>query len=71
MSGAAATRNFNEERYGDATPGDIEDDRIRTVMRLLRAYKGKRLLDVGCTDGFLSERFRKLGLYVVGVDASE
>lgn len=71
MSGAAATRNFNEERYGAATPGDIEDDRIRTVMRLLRAYKGKRLLDVGCTDGFLSERFRKLGLYVVGVDASE
>ncbi|HKP94905.1 MAG TPA: class I SAM-dependent methyltransferase [Fibrobacteria bacterium] len=66
---------FNEQRYGDtdrAAQGIEGDDRIRLMLALVRglAAPGRKILDVGCTDGFLSRAFKGMGLYAIGVDAS-
>jgi 2-polyprenyl-3-methyl-5-hydroxy-6-metoxy-1,4-benzoquinol methylase len=64
---------FNEARYGDVhlkVEELVLDDRVNSVIRLVKKLGGKRILDVGCTDGFLSQEFRKQGLYAIGVDAS-
>lgn len=64
--------NFNDDRYGeqDNAPEEAYDARLSVVSGLLAPHRGKRLLDVGCMDGFLSRRFRKDGFYTVGLDAS-
>ena len=66
---------FNEQRYGALNPaaaGVEGDDRIRLMLELVRkhAAPGRKILDVGCTDGFLSRFFKDMGLYAIGVDAS-
>jgi len=66
---------FNEQRYGALKPaaqGVAGDDRIRLMLELVRKHgaQGRKILDVGCTDGFLSRFFKEMGLYVIGVDAS-
>jgi 2-polyprenyl-3-methyl-5-hydroxy-6-metoxy-1,4-benzoquinol methylase len=69
----STSASFNESRYGSVrfAGEDVKfDDRVQTVLRLIRATGAKRILDVGCGDGFLSAEFRKMGMYVIGVDAS-
>lgn len=66
---------FNEQRYGTmdrAAMGVEGDDRISLMLKLVRKHgsPGKKILDVGCTDGFLSRFFKDMGLYAIGVDAS-
>jgi len=67
--------DFNEQRYGQVKPNYAEsnDDRITLMMKLvekIQAQGAKSILDVGCTDGFLSQKFRGMGLYAIGIDAS-
>lgn len=69
----ALSKNFNEERYADTHNDSAAfraDPRIRQVLSLLAPFRGGRLLDVGCMDGFLSSIFRDEGMRTVGVDAS-
>ena len=40
------------------------------VADLLAAKPGERILDIGCGDGALTERFRKAGCMVVAIDSS-
>jgi SAM-dependent methyltransferase len=69
---------FNELRYGNFILDGhefLDNDRMRIMLGLVRGLiregKAKRILDVGCTDGFMSMLFKEMGLYTVGVDASE
>lgn len=39
------------------------------LERILGGFKGKRMLDVGCNDGYYSFAYEKLGADVYGVDA--
>lgn len=70
--GIAIGHDFNELRYGNVRPDDSEsaDDRIATMMKLVKRTGAKSILDVGCTNGFLSQKFRDLGMYTIGIDAS-
>ncbi len=73
MTSENSDRNFNEERYAqirNETDLVRGDQRIRAVLDLMRPFRGAKLLDVGCTDGFLSALFREEGFYTIGVDAS-
>jgi 2-polyprenyl-3-methyl-5-hydroxy-6-metoxy-1,4-benzoquinol methylase len=70
---ADAASSFNEARYGKFDfdrDVPVLEDRMVVVLDLIRGLGAKRILDVGCTDGFLSEKFRAMGMYTVGVDAS-
>lgn len=79
---AAETENmapsgFNEIRYGNSRLDGHEflgNDRMRIMLELVRNLvrtgEAKRILDVGCTDGFMSMLFKEMGLYTIGVDAS-
>lgn len=73
--GVALGRDFNEQRYGGSNPngGEATHDRVALMMRLVERihHQGaKSILDVGCTDGFLSRKFKDMGLYTIGIDAS-
>lgn len=74
---SSAPSNFNEIRYGNSRLDGREflgNDRMRIMLGLVRglfqAGKAKRILDLGCTDGFMSMLFKEMGLYTIGVDAS-
>ena len=49
----------------------IQEARFEWVLRCLGDVNGKRVLDVGCGDGFLTYRIAKKGADVVGIDNSE
>lgn len=73
--GIGLGEDFNEQRYGKVRPNEAEssDDRVTLMMKLVKnlQQKGaKSILDVGCTDGFLSQKFKDMGLYTIGIDAS-
>ncbi len=78
LQSAEPKPGFNEIRYGNSRLDGNEflgNDRMRIMLKLVRGLvregKAKRILDVGCTDGFMSMLFKEMGLYTIGVDASE
>ena len=65
-------RNAEEwhRSYGERDPnrGDLLDP---LILDLLGEVKGKRILDAGCGDGYLSRKLARLGAQVTGVEISE
>lgn len=64
---------FNDARYGHSTFASdalAGNTRIRTSLEMTGEGRGRRLLDVGCFDGFVAELFTRRGWRVTGVDAS-
>ena len=64
-------RNAEEwhRSYGERDPnrGDLLDP---LILDLLGEVKGKRILDAGCGDGYLSRKLARLGAKVTGVEIS-
>ncbi len=49
----------------------LRDERTTRQSRGLTQLRGKRVLDVGCGNGFMCGQFLKLGCEVTGIDLSE
>ena len=66
--------SFNEERYSASEytlDSTVERERIQRAVALLKAFRPKRVLDAGCTDGIVSALLkRETGAYLIGIDAS-
>lgn len=62
------TQHWDPESY--AEHARFVSDLGAPVVDLLAPRPGERVLDVGCGDGALTERFRDAGCTVVGVDSS-
>lgn len=50
---------------------NISTGRLNKILELLKYSRHLRILDVGCATGFLGEKLRKQGNFVVGIDISE
>jgi trans-aconitate methyltransferase len=66
--GTPQLQRWNARLYAENARfvGDLAD----TVVELLRLGRGERILDIGCGDGYLTERLVKKGARVVGLDFS-
>jgi glycosyltransferase involved in cell wall biosynthesis len=62
------TRIALSEEYQLKASDDSSHGRL---SKLLQCRPPSRILDLGCSSGLLSERLRRMGHYVVGVDVSE
>jgi len=70
MPSSLVVKQFNESRYqevGRLSPADAV--RLEKIEKLVGSQK--RVLDVGCFDGFVGERLIKNGNEVCGLDISE
>ena len=45
--------------------------RAKNILKLLEKVSGKKVLDIGCANGYLGKKVLDKGNYVVGVDISE
>jgi 2-polyprenyl-3-methyl-5-hydroxy-6-metoxy-1,4-benzoquinol methylase len=74
MADRAELEGFNEIRYassGYTLDSTAEKERIAKCVSLLKASKPSKILDVGCSDGIISEVLkRETGAYLIGMDAS-
>jgi len=52
-------------------PFGISGDRRDKTFPLVENVKGEKILDVGCATGFIGEKLRKQGNYVIGLDVSK
>lgn len=48
----------------------MSSTRMRKILGIVSHYSGKRILDVGCATGYLGEKLKNRGNYVVGLDIS-
>lgn len=74
MTDRAELEGFNEIRYassGYTLDSTAEKERIETCASLLKASQPSKILDVGCSDGIISQVLKKTtGAYLIGMDAS-
>jgi trans-aconitate methyltransferase len=64
----APAQEWNSSRY--AENARFVSDLGQPVVDLLNPQSGERILDLGCGDGALTEKFVAMGAEVVGIDAS-
>lgn len=63
------TKGFNEERYKEEFKiGDFERPRIEKIIDMLPM--DKRILDIGCYDGTISQLIKEKNNVVIGLDMS-
>lgn len=65
-------KGFNTERYNEKfdTKTDWESE-LRIKLSLELIGKNKKVLDIGCYDGYVSEKIKKLGNKVFGIEISK
>jgi trans-aconitate methyltransferase len=62
------TQTWDPDRY--ARNARFVSDLGASVLELLAAQSGERILDLGCGDGILTAKLAATGCHVIGVDAS-
>ena len=62
------TQEWDPETYSEH--GRFVSDLGAPVADLLDPQAGERVLDIGCGDGALTDRFRQAGCQVVAIDTS-
>ena len=70
MTDAKELRDFYNGVY---IKGDIHDSEklYKWIIKLLRAEKGKKLLDIACGSGWLLKAAERAGLSTYGLDISD
>jgi len=72
-SGGDLKKEFNTCKYNlksdDATSNLDTQIRIQIVLEMLG--KNKKILDIGCYDGYISEKIKEHGNDIVGIDISK
>lgn len=66
-------RKTNIEKYYQDKSVDygVGGTRKKKIFQLLGPLKDKRILDIGCSTGYIGAEIKKTGNYVVGIDVSE
>ena len=66
-------KDFNDKIYGqfDYKLELNFGHRIQKVLQIIQKLKGKRILDVGCIDGYMSKYFNEMGFHTIGIDISK
>ncbi len=64
---------MNADYYNDKSVGyGISRTRLKRILALAGNVQGKRILDIGCSTGYLGESLKKFGAaYVAGVEISD
>jgi len=61
-----------KQYYENKSPSyGISHTRRKKILELLKDVKGKRILDIGCSTGYLGKVLKEQENFVVGVDISE
>ena len=60
----------NKYYHNKALDYGISSTRMNNVLKLLDGVAGKNILDVGCATGYVGEKLKNNGNYVVGLDLS-
>lgn len=59
------------EGYNEVSTRTLDRSPYGSHMKILKyVHANRRILDVGCSSGYLSKEFKKKGCYVVGVEIS-
>lgn len=62
---------INQHYQNKALTYCLGNRRGEKIWQILSGYKGKRVLDLGCSTGYIGRDLKKNGNYVVGVDISK
>lgn len=62
--------NYNEEYFQKIEKYESRKDKLNHFIKIIKEYKPKSVLDVGCGNGYLVSELLKEGIYAIGMDFS-